>query len=55
MDIAKSFVDVKVKTISGNDIIFSNFPVGKYLPIQVLQLFSTGTDAAARNSCVSIW
>lgn len=54
-DIDESYVDIKVQTTAGNDIIFSSFPVGKYLPIQVLQLFSTGTDAAARNSCVAIW
>jgi len=55
MDVAKSFVDVKVKTIAGNDVTFSNFPVGEYLPLQVLQLFSNGTDSAAMNNCVAIW
>ena len=55
MDVAKSFVDVKVKTAAGSIVTFSNFPVGDYLPIQVLQLFSTGTDAAAVNNCLAIW
>jgi hypothetical protein len=55
MDVAKSFVNVKVKTVAGSIVIFSNFPVGEYLPVQVLQLYTTGTDAAAENSCIAIW
>tara|TARA_B100000497_G_scaffold66439_2_gene75054 strand:- start:3590 stop:4123 length:534 start_codon:yes stop_codon:yes gene_type:complete len=55
MDIAKSYVDVKVKTIAGSIVTFSNFPVGEYLPVQILQLFSTGTDSAARNNSLAIW
>jgi len=55
MDVAKSYVDVKVKTSAGSIVTFSNFPVGEYLPVQVLQLFATGTDAAADNNCLAIW
>jgi len=55
MDIEKAYVDVKVKTVDGGDITFSNFKVGEYLPIQILQLYSTGTDAASTNNCVAIW
>ena len=55
MDVAKSFVDVKVKTSAGSIVTFSNFPVGEYLPVQVLQLYATGTDAAADNNCLAIW
>jgi len=55
MSAAKSFVDVKVKTASGSDVIFRNFRVGDYLPVQVLQLYATGTDTAALNSCMAIW
>lgn len=55
MDIAKSYVDIKVQTTAGNDITFANFPVGSYLPIQILKLYTTGTDAASRNSCIAIW
>tara|TARA_R110000744_G_scaffold258732_3_gene374043 strand:+ start:1143 stop:1682 length:540 start_codon:yes stop_codon:yes gene_type:complete len=55
MDVAKSFVDVKVKTTAGSIVTFSNFPVGEYLPVQVLQLFSTGTDSAAINNSLAIW
>lgn len=55
MTVELSYVDVKVKTVAGDDITFYNFPVGEYLPIQVLQLYSTGTDAAARFNSVAIW
>lgn len=55
MTVATSFVDVKVKTTAGSIVTFSNFPVGDYLPVQVLQLYKTGTDAAAQNNCVGIW
>jgi len=55
MDIAKSYVDIKVQTTAGNDITFANFPVGSYLPIQIIKLYTTGTDAASRNSCIAIW
>ena len=49
------YVNIRVKTISGNSITFENFPVGNYLPIQIVQLYSTSTTAAARNTCVAIW
>jgi len=55
MTVATSFVDVKVKTSTGSIVTFSNFPVGDYLPVQVVQLYATGTDAAADNNCLAIW
>jgi len=55
MDIAKAYVDVKVKTTAGSIVTFSNFPVGEYLPVQVVQLYATGTDTAADNNCLAIW
>jgi hypothetical protein len=55
MDIAKAYVDVKVKTIAGSIVTFSNFPVGEYLPLQVLQVYATGTDSAAQDNCTAIW
>lgn len=55
MTVATSFVDVKVKTTAGSIVTFSNFPVGEYLPVQVVQLFATGTDTAAANNCLAIW
>jgi len=53
--IANSYVDVKVKTVAGSVVTFSNFPVGEYLPIQILQLFATGTDASSKDNCIAIW
>jgi len=55
MTAASSYVNVTVKTVSGSDVTFSNFPVGEYLPVQVIQLYKTGTSAAAENNCVAIW
>ena len=52
---APAYTDVKVKTVSGDIVTFSNFPVGDYLPLQILQLYATGTDAAADNNCLAIW
>jgi|TARA_R100001369_G_scaffold11986_1_gene25804 hypothetical protein len=49
------YVDIRVKTISGNDITFENFPVGNYLPIQITQLYVTSTAPNAQNSCIAIW
>jgi hypothetical protein len=53
--IASSYVDVKVKTVAGSIVTFTNFPVGEYLPIQILQLYFTGTDASTQNNCIAIW
>jgi len=53
--IATSYVDVKVKTVAGSVVTFSNFPVGEYLPIQILQLYATGTDVSSKNNCIAIW
>ena len=55
LTLANSFVNIKVKTTAKDIVTFSNFPVGQYLPVQVLQLFYTGTDIAAINNCVAIW
>ena len=52
---ANGFVDLKVKTSAGSIVTFSSFPVGEYLPIQVLQLYSTGTDTTAAKNCIAIW
>ena len=53
---APAYTNVKVKTVAGSDVIFTNFPVGNYLPVQITQLFSTGTTATSRtNECLAIW
>ena len=38
--------DVKVTTISGDDVTFKNLANGSVLAVQVKKVFSTGTDAA---------
>jgi hypothetical protein len=48
-------LDVKVKTTGGSIVTFTQFPVGDYLPLQILQVYATGTDANADNNCIAIW
>ena len=55
MTVESSYVDVKVKTVAGDDVTFYNFPVGEYLPIQILQLYATGTTDASDSNCLAIW
>lgn len=55
MTIGDQYGDVKVKTTQGDIVTFSNFPVGEYLPLQIVQLYSTGTDTTIRNQCLAIW
>jgi len=49
------YVDISVKTTSGADVIFKNFKVGSYLPIQITNLYTTNTTASAQNFCVAVW
>ena len=37
--------DVKVTTISGDDVTFKNLANGSVIAVQVKKVFSTGTDA----------
>ena len=53
MDVAKSFVDVKVQTYGQNDVIFQNVAVGSVLPVQCIKVYSTGTDAAVKP--IAMW
>ena len=55
MTLATQYVDIKVLTCGNNEVTFKNFKVGEYLPIQIKQLFSTGTTPEARNECLAIW
>ena len=55
MNFNESIQDVKVKTVAGSIVTFTNFPIGHYLPVQVLQLYSTGTDTPVQNNCIAIW
>ena len=51
-DIPGSYKDVVVRTTSGDIVTFYNFPVGDYLPIQVIQVLSSGTEA---DALIAIW
>ena len=54
--IATSYVDtIRVKTVAGNVVTFLNFPVGQYLPVQITQLYFSGTSLGSRNVCLAIW
>ena len=50
--IATSHKDVTVRTVAGDVVTFYSFPVGEYLPIQVVQVLAGGTTA---DSMVAIW
>ena len=55
-DIPSTYVaSIRVKTVAGNDVTFLNFPVGQYLPVQITQLYSSGTTLGSRNVCLAIW
>jgi|TARA_R100000482_G_scaffold104772_1_gene47465 hypothetical protein len=47
--------DVKVKTVAGSIVTFNAFPIGRYLPVQVVQLYATGTTDTTDNNCLAIW
>ena len=44
--------DVKVKTAAGNDVVFTGVPAGSFMPVQVTQVFATGTTA---TNIVALW
>jgi hypothetical protein len=44
--------DLRVLTVSGDDIVFTNIQDGTFLPIQVLRVFSTNTTAL---NIVALW
>jgi len=44
--------DVKVKMAGGNDVVFKGATAGSFLPINVLQVFATGTTA---TYIVALW
>lgn len=43
--------DLKVKTASGDIVTFKNLPVG-FVPVQVVQIFATGTTA---TDIIALW
>lgn len=44
--------DLKVTTIGGDDVVFSNIQDGVFVPVQVLRVWATGTTA---TSIVALW
>jgi len=54
-NVGEEYVNVQVKTVAGNVIQFTNFIVGNYLPVQVLQVYETNTTAAVRDNTIGIW
>ena len=44
--------NLKVLTVGGDEVVFSNVQAGTFVPIQVLRVFATGTTA---TSIVAIW
>lgn len=47
-----TWAEVKVTTAAGNDITFSHFPTGTFLPVQCVRVWSTGTNA---TNLVALW
>ena len=46
-------VNVKVRTVGGQVITFTNFPVGEVLPVQVVQVFAS--PAIANANLIALW
>lgn len=44
--------NVRVLTVGGDDVVFTNIQDGSFLPIQVLRVFSTNTTA---SNIVALW
>lgn len=44
--------NLKVKTSSGDDVIFKNIADGVFLPVQVVRVFSTETTA---TDIIALW
>ena len=44
--------NVRVKTIGGDEVTFVGISSGQFIPVQVLQVFATGTTA---TNIVALW
>ena len=44
--------DLRVLTAGGDDVIFTGFPDGGFLPVNVVRVFSTNTTA---TNIVALW
>jgi hypothetical protein len=38
--------DIRVDTLGGDTVTFASVPAGSILPVRVLKVYSTGTDAS---------
>tara|TARA_R100000329_G_scaffold150390_2_gene143174 strand:+ start:119 stop:640 length:522 start_codon:yes stop_codon:yes gene_type:complete len=54
-DLTATKVNVKVETTDGSIVTFNAFPVGEYLPVQIVKLYATGTTDISDNNCLAIW
>jgi len=44
--------NLKVMTVGGDEVTFSNVQGGSFLPVQVLKVFATGTTA---SNIIALW
>ena len=44
--------NIRVLTVGGNDVIFTGVYAGQFFPVNVLQVFATGTTA---GEIVALW
>jgi len=47
-----SGTDLKVKTAGGDEVTFKGVVAGTFIPVQVVQVFSTGTDV---DEIIALW
>lgn len=47
-----AYGDVRVLTVGGDDVIFSNVQQGTFLPVQVMRVFITDTTA---SDILALW
>lgn len=44
--------NLKVMTVGGDEVTFTNIQDGSFIPVQVLKVFSTGTTA---SNIIALW
>lgn len=44
--------NIKVMTVGGDEVVFTNIQDGSFIPVQVLRVFSTGTTA---SNIIALW
>ena len=44
--------NLKVMTVGGDEVTFTNIQDGSFIPVQVLRVFSTGTTA---SNIIALW